>query len=360
MNKKYKIALILYKFSGGGLERVVSNSSFIFSKMGYDVHLYILNSEVGYDSNATVHQYPLDQLKGYEKIKNYFDLASSIQREKFDFIIDHRCRLNLKMEFLWAKFIYRNQKVFHYIHSSFIYHFLFKNSILNRFLYGKNFICVAKNLEKILSQEFPKLHFTTIYNPIYIHQEQRKIIEAKPYIICVARISQDNVKQIDVLLECYSKSLLPTKGIKLKILGDGERKKEMKALAQHLGIEHSVEFLGFIPDPYPYLQNAIFSVLTSKYEGLGMTLIESLAMGTPAISFDCPTGPSEIIQHRVNGLLVENQNKEEMIKAMNLLIENVELYSFLKSNTQKSLQKFSPEYFSQQWEKLFNENQSTK
>src|SRR5690606_31221952 len=103
------------------------------------------------------------------------------------------------------------------------------------------------------------------------------------------------------------------------ILGDGVRLEEMKTLAKELDISDLVDFKGFEPYPENYLKNALFTVLTSKYEGLPTVLVESLFMHTPVISYDCETGPNEIIINGFNGLLIENQNAEKMIEGMNEL-----------------------------------------
>jgi N-acetylgalactosamine-N,N'-diacetylbacillosaminyl-diphospho-undecaprenol 4-alpha-N-acetylgalactosaminyltransferase len=75
------------------------------------------------------------------------------------------------------------------------------------------------------------------------------------------------------------------------------------------------------------MKNAKFTVLASKNEGFGNVLIESLACATPVVAFDCLSGPSEIIQDRNNGLLVENQNFKKLAQ-MDLMIEDHDLYQF--------------------------------
>jgi dTDP-4-dehydrorhamnose reductase len=72
-----------------------------------------------------------------------------------------------------------------------------------------------------------------------------------------------------------------------------------------------------------------------------MVLLESLACGTPVISFDCESGPSEIIVNELNGLLVENQNQQKMIFALNEMVNNEKLYLHCKSNSKTSVSGFS-------------------
>jgi len=354
--EKNKIALVTYSLSSGGLERVVANSTFLFEEMGYDVHLYVLESKVDYPFTGKLHHYNIDHLGFFSKIKAYLNIKKSIKQNNFTLVVDHRYRLNWITEILWQRLIYNRQKVFNYIHSSNISNYLFNSDKLNRFLFNKRqFICVSLGIEKKVKSQFPFLNTQTIYNFVDFKKEVKSEQQSDKYILSIARMDYENVKQVDLLLDCYAKSMLPAKEIRLVILGDGVRLEEMKNLANKLNISDLVYFKGFEPNPENYLKNAFFTVLTSKYEGLPTVLVESLLMETPVISFDCETGPNEIIINRFNGLLIENQNKDKMIAEMNELINNDELYQFLKQNSYKSVNKFQIEDIKKEWRKVIND-----
>lgn len=72
------------------------------------------------------------------------------------------------------------------------------------------------------------------------------------------------------------------------------------------------------------LANSSIYALSSRFEGFGMVIIEAMQCGVPVVSFDCPKGPSEIISHNVDGLLIENGNTEKLANGMIELIENKE------------------------------------
>jgi glycosyltransferase involved in cell wall biosynthesis len=81
-----------------------------------------------------------------------------------------------------------------------------------------------------------------------------------------------------------------------------------------------VTILPFNSNPFDIVQNARFTVLTSHYEGFPMSIVESLALGTPVVAVDCNSGPREIVIDEYNGLLVENYNVKNLAAAFNRMI----------------------------------------
>lgn len=94
----------------------------------------------------------------------------------------------------------------------------------------------------------------------------------------------------------------------LKFVGEGDLEILLKEKVAEFGLEARVSFLGRKGDVTTFLQDADVLILPSKYEGFGMVLAESIACGIPAIAFDCPTGPSEIIIDGINGYLIPQGN----------------------------------------------------
>jgi glycosyltransferase involved in cell wall biosynthesis len=103
---------------------------------------------------------------------------------------------------------------------------------------------------------------------------------------------------------------------RLMILGRGGQRQRLLALAQSLGIAADVALPGFVTDAYAYLAHADLFAFTSRWEGLGFALIEALALGTPVVSTDCPSGPREILADGRHGRLVPVGDAPALADAM--------------------------------------------
>ena len=356
-SKKYKIAIVAYNLDSGGLAKVIENLFLLFKGVKLvDVELLLLDDVNKLDLEGKVvsfGEYTNIKSPFFNKINKYIQFNKYIQKEKFDFIIDLRYRINPITEFFILKLIYTNFKTIYTVHSSKLENYLPKNKFLTNYLYSKAYkvVCVAKENEKLVIQKHHFKNTITIYNPIDFEKINKNKEESVgfdfEYILAVGRFVE--LKQFDKLIKSYANSVLPQKEVKLVFVGDGEELLYCKELVLSLNLEDNVVFIGFSDNPYKYMKNAKFLVLTSKYEGFGLVLAEALACEVPVISFDLVSGPNEIITHKQNGLLVENQNFEKLTEAMNLLFLDDKLYDYCKKNAFESVQKFSFKEIKKEW-----------
>ncbi len=143
----------------------------------------------------------------------------------------------------------------------------------------------------------------------------------RPYIVSVARLDEIQ-KDHRTLLRAYAQLAAKHGDLEedLVIVGDGGFRAELEALAAELGVGARVHFTGYRNNPHAIVAGASALVLSSRYEGMPMVLLEALALGKPVISTDCPTGPREILDDGKFGLLVPVGEVDAMAHAISRLI----------------------------------------
>lgn len=363
MAKPIKIALIGYRLNRGGAERVAAILSVFFNEQGLDVHNIIVLDDIGYPYAGKVEN--LGKLKNktngpFNKFKRLLALRKYLNKHNFDFIIDFRFRIKPIQEFLISRFVYNTKTIFT-VHSAKLNSYMPEQKFLTKLIYGSCFkiVSITNEMQNMIEQKYGLKNVTTIYNPIDIEDIQQKASDKISlnidFIIGVGQYDT-NVKQFDKLVYAYSKSILPENNIHLVILGEGTLKQRLLKIASENGVENKLHLLGYKNNPYKYISRAKFYVLTSSHEGMPMVLLESLICGTPIVSFNCKTGPSEIIDHKENGLLVENQNIKKLIEQINLFVTNKLLYQHCKNNAFKSAEKYSVKEIGKLWLKLMEIN----
>jgi len=144
-------------------------------------------------------------------------------------------------------------------------------------------------------------------------QDPWLIDKSLPLIVASGRLSRQ--KGFDVLLEAFSilRKRLPSR---LAILGDGELQDRLMEQIKSLSLEQEARIVGYVDNPYPYYRNADVFVLSSRWEGQPLVLIEVLALGTKIVATDCRTGPSEILRGGERGLLVPLEDAEALADGM--------------------------------------------
>ncbi len=354
-NKVIKVVLVSDCLANGGAEKVHALLSGYFHKAGLEVHNCIFIDWVTYDHSGSLLN--LGKVSSssnaiVRRIKKLWAFRAFIKQNHFDVVIDFRMRELFWREYFFSKFVYP-ENVLYSVRSGILEFYFPKAPFLARLIYkNRLIITVSKAIQqRILDRKYADKAIY-MYNPIDFKSiallKQEHTVAEEKYILAVGRMN-DDVKQFDKLITAYAKSVLPGQNIKLVLLGEGQNRSRYQELASNLGVSTKVVFKGSVMNPFPYYKGALYMVLSSKNEGFPNVIIESLAVGTPVISFDCFSGPNEILLHGQNGLLVEDQNFSRLTEAMNLFIEDEMLLATCKKNSISSVAHFDLEIIGIQW-----------
>lgn len=133
-----------------------------------------------------------------------------------------------------------------------------------------------------------------------------------PIAVTVGRLAPP--KDLATLLRALAKVTAQVP-CRLLVLGDGVDRADLEGLAWELGLEESVDFQGFVSNPWAYMARSDLFLLSSRWEGSPNSLIEAMTLGVPVVATDCPGGPSEILQGGELGRLVEVGDDEAFAAA---------------------------------------------
>lgn len=223
-------------------------------------------------------------------------------------------------------------------------------------------ICEEMNTEA--KRYFPHLRnkLCTIYNAFDLDTICRKSLESvnsdlinDNYIVAVQRL-EESQKDATTLIKAY-KLLYDSNRIseKLFFLGDGRDRQRLVDYVKSLGLSDRILFLGKIKNPYPWMRNSRLFVLSSKFEGFGVVLIEAMTLGKIIVSTNCPTGPEEILDWGNAGALVPVGNSEMLAEAIYKSLNDKDYIAFVERNLKKQVEKFEIKKSMDKYYNLFDE-----
>ena len=166
-------------------------------------------------------------------------------------------------------------------------------------------------------------------------------------IIGVGRLGFE--KGFDSLIEAFALSGAASRGWRLTILGEGPERNALEELVERIGLSDAVDLPGSVADPTSWLRSSEIFVLSSRFEGFPNVLLEAMACGMPVIAFDCPSGPSTIVRHGVDGLLVPTGDTRALASTIRALIENPEERKRLARRAQEVIGRFEIDAIMNQW-----------
>ena len=172
----------------------------------------------------------------------------------------------------------------------------------------------------------------------------------KKRIICVGRLTYQ--KGFDILIENGQKLKDRIPDWKIDIFGSGEEKDKLEKLIKENNLTGFIE----IKHPVKKIQEELLSsslfLMTSRYEGLPMVLLEAKSCGLPIVAFDCPEGPADIIKNNEDGYMVPLYDVDALFEKVELLANNIELRKQFSAKAKVNSLDFSEENIAKKWKQL--------
>lgn len=347
----------------GGVARVLSiKANYLVEKLGYEVHILTQNEGFyplfySFNSNIVFHDLPL---KGnFFQFFNSFakGLKTKIKAIQPDIVVV--CDNGLKAYTI--PFILKNRVplVLEMHSSKFVEERELKNDFLTKVISNGISLLKKTGIKKydqfvvVTSESIAEWEIDdtiVIPNPLWFASEKSGALENKK-VIAVGRHTYE--KGFDSMLLIWKKVVAKHADWILEIYGKASENINLKLLAENLNISDNIAFYEPVQDIDKKYLEASFYLMTSRFEGFGMVLIEAMASGLPCIAYDCPCGPRGVISQNQDGFLIENGNESDYVKAIETLIENAALRRKMGKKAKLSSEKYNIDLIMDTWNQLF-------
>lgn len=353
-----KVLFYISSIEGGGAQRVLCSVANNLSKLGHDVFVSTnMSIDFAYCFDEKIQFVDLEKnISKKRGIVHYIQLLYSIRRIykniSPDVVISFQRGMNgtVLLALLLTK-----AKIIGSEHSNFLRKYGIIEDVLMRLLYWKaKAITVLTRHDLKICKKLKKKNVVYMPNPlknIDINDHERC-----KQILAVGNVDRWKIKGFDLLIKAWSKICDKYPEWKLLIAGKGSEKSMdyLKGLVKSNDCRN-VEFLGFRKDITTLMQKSAIFVLSSRFEGLPMALLEAMQASCCCVSFDCETGPSEIIKNNENGLLVPAQNVDRLANALEEVVCDCKLRKLFSSKARGAvLCKYSEDYIMMRWNILFS------
>ena len=313
------LAIFIPSFRGGGAEKIAVLLANEISSLGYNVDLVVVSNKGPYrnlvSSEVRIKDLESDRVIGslvplirYLRFSPPRTLLSLLNHANLIAIIAHKLSA-AKSRLVVSE---RNSP----IHAD---QWLDRHILLPIFSpllypFADSLICISDGIRDVLLRKLkiPPDQLVTIHNPIDLRavrdQAESELLDpwlddpSENVLVTAGRL----VPQKDHKTLLRAMANIPNHvSWKLIILGTGKLEHELRELASELKIDGNIKWLGFVDNPYKWMARSDLFVLSSAWEGFGNVIVEAMACGTQVIATNCPSGPTEILEHGKWGTLVD-------------------------------------------------------
>lgn len=362
-------------YNAGGMERVLANKANYLAGQGYDVSI------VTTDQLGRPPYFPLnDAIRLYDLGVNYTDhssfgilkkttgyfLKQKLHKKRLEALLK-KCKVDIvismfdhDVNFLW-KINDGSKKVLE-IHFSRFKRLQYGRKGLWKladFIRSKTDIRLAKRYERfIVLTEEDRGYWGNLPNIAVIPNANSFVPMGQAdmtYKRAIAVGRYDYQKGFDELIAIWKKVYARCPDWKLDIFGHGPLKEMLQAQICNAGLENTICLCPPVKDIEKEYCKSTLSVMTSRYEGLPMALLEAQVCGLPMVAYACKCGPRDIIQEGQNGFLIAEGDSDAMVTKLVELIENEDLCRRMGAGAKVMSVNFSEEKVMKQWLNLFKQ-----
>lgn len=362
-------------YRGGGMERVLALKANWLARHGYEVWVLTTDQrgrepffafdesvrmedlDVGYEDNngagfvSKLIHYPLKQWRHRRR------MAAALNRIDPDVVVSMFCN-----EAGFASKLHRRSRKVLEIHFSRFKRLQYGRSGLMGLadrLRSRMDVNTARRYDRfvVLTNEDRGYwgdmeNITVIGNPMTFKSEKVSELKAKT-ALAIGRFTHQ--KSFDRLIEAWSKVAERHPDWKLRIVGDGALRPQMESRIARLGLTECIELMDPTKDVESLYADASMYLMTSRYEGLPMVLIEAQSCGLPIVSFTCKCGPRDVVTDGEDGFLVEDGATEVFADRVCQLIENPGLRKDMGQKASEASKRYNIDRIMSKWVGLFNE-----
>ena len=353
-----KILFYISSMGGGGAQRVLwSLANYFCGKLDHNVFVATdLSSPIAYEFADKIKlvdfENKMSNKRGFfHYISTLFSIRRVYREISPDIVISFQRGMN---DMVLLALLGCKAKIICSEHNHYLRKYGFVEDLLMKLLYWKSDVItvLTRHDLKICINRKKK---NVVYMPNPLQKVEFGSVRRNKQVLAVGVVDRWETKGFDLLLKAWGRICSKHPDWKLMIAGKGSDKSmnHLKDISQSNSCIN-VEFLGFRKDVATIMESSSVFALSSRFEGLPMAM-EAMQAGCCCVSFDCETGPNEIISNGNNGLLVPALDVGKFSSALEKVISNEELRESFSMQARQSVQnKYGEEYVMNRWQILFS------